>query len=302
MRILHLLNWRLEDVLKVLDKVKEQGFQAIQINPLQPLKEDGFDNWWLSYQPCGFSIGNQYGSKDDLKVLCIEAKKRGIAIYADVICTHVAGSNDGGLTPHERVDEKITSNPYFFREKKLITNWDSRYEVVNYCAGLPSFDMQNWDLQNMIIDFLNELIDCGVEGFRFDSCKSIKTPKEGCDFFPRVFGSLKKATYNYGEVFFASEELIGLYAENLDVLTNTLSRNRNSVVVFAESHDSYYEFSYTKDKSSKEITEEYKNLVHNYPNTIYFARSFDDEWQSQDIKEAHSLANDNNFQKRIIYK
>ncbi|MCI8569288.1 MAG: hypothetical protein HFJ11_04800 [Bacilli bacterium] len=45
MRILHLLNWRLEDVLKVLDKVKEQGFQAIQINPLQPLKEDGFDNW-----------------------------------------------------------------------------------------------------------------------------------------------------------------------------------------------------------------------------------------------------------------
>ena len=88
----------------------------------------------------------------------------------------------------------------------------------------------------------------------------------------------------------------------MDVLTNTLSRNRNSVVVFAESHDSYYEFSYTKDKSSKEITEEYKNLVHNYPNTIYFARSFDDEWQSQDIKEAHSLANDNNFQKRIIYK
>ena len=70
MRILHLLNWRLKDVLKVLDKVKEQGFQAIQINPLQPLKEDGFDNWWLSYQPCGFSIGNQYGSKDDLKYSC----------------------------------------------------------------------------------------------------------------------------------------------------------------------------------------------------------------------------------------
>jgi len=301
MRILHLLNWKLDDVYNVLDIVREQGFQAIQINPLQPLKEEGFDNWWLSYQPCGFRIGNQYGSKDDLKKLTIAAHERGIAIYADVICTHVAGVNDGRLVPHEKVDRILVDNPYFYREQKYISNWESRYEIVNYCAGLPSFDLGNWDLQNIIIDFLNELIECGVDGFRFDSCKSIKTPKEGCDFFLRVFGSLSRAVYNYGEVIFASEELISLYADYIDVLTNTWSRNRNSVVVFSESHDSYYEFEYTRNKDSKEITEDYKKLVHNYPNTIYFARPFDDEWKSQGVKDAHGQENDNNFQKRKIY-
>lgn len=302
MRILHLLSWRLNDVVEVLDDVKEQGFDAIQINPVQPLKEDNFDNWWLSYQPCGFTIGNQYGSKEDLKALCLEAHKKGVAIYADVICTHVAGSDDGSLKPHEKVDGKLIENPYFWREQRLISDWESRYEVVNYCAGLPSFDLQNWDLQNIIIDFLNELIDCGVDGFRFDSAKSIKTQREGCDFFPRVLGSLKKATYNYGEVIFASEDLISLYAEHIDVLTNTWSRNKDNVVIFSESHDSYYEFGYTKDKTSEEITKDYKNLVHIYPKTIYFARSFDDEWKSQGIRDAHGIKNDNNFQYRKVYR
>lgn len=302
MRILHLLSWKLNDVILVLDEVKSQGFQAIQINPLQPLKEDNFDNWWLSYQPCGFEIGNQYGSKEDLKRLCDEAHKRGIAIYADVICTHVAGSNDGSLNPHEKVDKELVNNPYFWREKKFISNWESRYEVVNYCAGLPSFDLQNWDLQNIIRDFLNSLIDCGVDGFRFDSAKSIKTAREGCDFFPRVLGGLKGPAYNYGEVIFADENLIGLYADHIDVLTNTWSRYRDNVVIFSESHDSYYEFGYTKNKTSKEITADYKNLVHSYPNTIYFARSFDEEWKSAEIREAHHKDNDNNFQKRIIYR
>lgn len=301
MRILHLLNWKLYDVEKVLDEVASQGFQAIQINPLQPLKEDNFDNWWLSYQPCAFKIGNQYGSKEDLINLCQEAHKRNISIYADVICTHVAGTNDGNLVPHEKVDKELVNNPYFWREKKRVTNWDSRYETVNYCAGLPSFNLQNWDLQNIIIKFLNELIDCGVDGFRFDSAKSIKTAKEGCDFFPRVLGNLKKPVYNYGEVIFADEELISLYADYIDVLTNTWSRNKDHVVVFPESHDSFYEFGYTKDKSSQEITKDYKVIVHNYPNTIYFARSFDDEWKSKEVKASHNNENDNNFTKTKVY-
>ena len=36
MRVLHLFNWRLEDVEKELGKISEQGFDAVQINPIQP--------------------------------------------------------------------------------------------------------------------------------------------------------------------------------------------------------------------------------------------------------------------------
>ena len=74
MRILHLFNWHLNDINKVLEEVSNQGFDAIQINPIQPLKEDGYDHWWMSYQPCDFSIGNQYGTKEELINLCNNAR------------------------------------------------------------------------------------------------------------------------------------------------------------------------------------------------------------------------------------
>ena len=58
--------------------------------------------------------------------------------------------------------------------------------------GLPGLDLSNYDLQGIIIDYLNELIDCGVNGFRFDAAKSIALPYEGCVFWPRVIYLLKK--------------------------------------------------------------------------------------------------------------
>lgn len=289
LRILQCLNWNLKSIEMVAPKIHEQGFDAVQIGPLQPLKEDVINDWWMSYQPCALEIGNQYGSREDFIHLSEILHDNDLLVFPDVICTHVAGVNDGRLIPHEKVDPKLVENQYFWREAKLIDNWDSRFQVVNYCAGLPSFDLHNWDLQNYIVKFLDDFVACGADGFRFDSAKSIATPREGCDFFPRVLGSLKNSDklYNYGEVIFADEELIALYCDYLDVLTNTWSRNINNVVVFSESHDSYYGFGYTKDKSSKEITKDYANIAKYYPKTIYFARPWDNEWQSSDIKEIH---------------
>ena len=74
MRILHLLQWPLNDITdEVMNTAKRQGFDVIQINPIQPLKEDTSLSelkWWMSYQPCDLAIGNQYGSKLDLINCC----------------------------------------------------------------------------------------------------------------------------------------------------------------------------------------------------------------------------------------
>ncbi len=288
LRILQCLNWQLSSICEVAPVIREQGFDAVQIGPLQPLKEEGDVEWWMSYQPCAFTIGNQYGSKQDFVELCRVLHENNLLVFPDVICTHVAGVNDGRIIPHEKVDSKLVNNPYFWREAKDINDWDNRYQVINYCAGLPSFDLYNHELQNYIITFLNELVNCGADGFRFDSAKSIPTPREGCDFFPRVLSELsKKSLYNYGEVIFASEELISLYVDYLDVLTNTWSYQKDKVVLFSESHDSFLGLGYTREKSSFEITNEYRHLVNHYPKTIYYARPFDDEWKSDRIKKIH---------------
>ena len=192
MRVLHLFNWRLEDVEKELGKISEQGFDAVQINPIQPLKEDGLRQWWMSYQPIGFSIGNYFGTKEDLIRLCSEAEKYGIKIIADVVCNHMAAKNDDALHPHEKVDPKLRNRKDFWKETRNVENWKDRYQVTHYCMGLPGLNVAEHDLQDIIIDFLNELIDCGVSGFRFDAAKSIVLPEEGYDFWPRVIYCLKK--------------------------------------------------------------------------------------------------------------
>ena len=288
MRILQCLNGQLDSVAEVAPIIREQGFQAVQVGPLQPLKEDEYEHWWMSYQPCALTIGNQYGSRDDFIRLCDILHNEGLLVFPDVVCTHVAGAVDGTLSPHEKVDHKLTENPKFWREAKFIDNWDDRFQVIHYCAGLPTFDLSNTELQDYVICFLNDLISCGADGFRFDSAKSIPTPSEGCNFFPRVLSNLNSNhLFNYGEVIFADESLISMYTDYLDVLTNTWSECKDNVVLFSESHDSFLGLGYTRDKSSREVTLDYAHVVDNFPKTIYYARPFDDEWKSSAIKEIH---------------
>lgn len=288
MRILHMFNWNLRDIEGELSKIAEQGFDAIQINPIQPLKDEKASQWWMSYQPCGFEIGNRFGSKEDLQRLCFTAKQYGISVIADVVCNHVAGADDGSLKPSDKVDKKITSHPEYFKEFKNIKDWDNRYEVTHYCLGLPGLNVYNHDVQDMITDYLNELIDCGVEGFRFDAAKNIALPSEGCDFWPRVLSNLKRQDlFMYGEVIFENEQRINQYGEFINVVTNSDTNKRDLLVKFVESHDSYLEFGYTKKFSSDEISRQYGDLTRQYPHTLYYARPFDNGWKSPIVKNAN---------------
>ena len=299
MKILHLFNWELKNIIDVLPKVEEQGFDAVLINPIQPLKEDGFNLWWLSYQPVGFKIGNQYGSKEDLERLCLIASEFNIKIFSDVICTHVAGSIDGSLNTHYRVDKELVNNPYFWKERRNIENWNDRYQVTNYCPGLPALDVKNYDLQDKVISFLNELIDCGVRGFRFDSAKNIALPEEGCDFFPRVLSILKRDDiYSFGEVICSSDDLINRYSRYLNVLTDNLMWS-DRTVVYPESHDTYQGFEIKEGNrtvrltssyvSTDDINRRYRELEENHSNVLYYARPFDDNngWLSNEIKDVN---------------
>ena len=89
--ILHLFQWKLADIEKNLLTIKQQGFNSILISPVQPFKNELENNWYWCYQPLSFSIGNKYGTKEELKKLCDVSHKLGIEVYIDVVVTHVAG-------------------------------------------------------------------------------------------------------------------------------------------------------------------------------------------------------------------
>lgn len=290
MKIVHLFNYRLNDI--DVQKVKEQGFEAIQISPIQPCKEG--NEWWKLYQPYDFSIGNKLGSKEDLINLCTRAEETGIKIIADVVLNHVAGRDSGEIEPHEKVNEKLLREGYL-KDKNCIYNWEDRWEVTHKSVGLPTLNTYNYDIQLMATNFLNELIDCGIGGFRFDSAKNIALPEEDCSYWINVLNGLKrKNLFNYAEVINASNKLIEEYQKYINVLTNGSSWDKEKLVVFPFSHDTDLEFGYTKNMNDSICVEEYKVLAELFPHVIFYARPFNMCWQSEEIKKINMRCKDGN--------
>ena len=121
-RILHLFEWRITDIIKELSNIKEQGFNYIQISPIQPLKELSYA-WWTLYQPCDLSIGNAWiGSQGDLALLCNIAENYGIKIIADVVICHMAGKNNGELKPNKMVNKKLRETKEYWLEQQMISD------------------------------------------------------------------------------------------------------------------------------------------------------------------------------------
>ena len=294
MRVVSLFDCNLDNIKCFLKEIKEQGFDAVQISPLQNTKDDNSKEWWMLYQPINFNIGNRIGNKESLKRLCDEAAKYGIHIISDVVVNHLAATNERfSLIPNERCDKDLLYNPDCWKERKSVINWDDRYQVTHYCMGLPGLNPNNKLVQEKVINMLNELIECGVGGFRFDAAKSIALPEEGCDFFKNVTFSLKRwLPIIYGEVLFSDKELIKKYAKYLKVLTNSDAYNNNDIIKFIENKDSYLssELSFTKNVPIWEIDNWYDNICNYYPNTLYYARNYSNDWnswRSNEIKEAN---------------
>lgn len=281
MKIIHLFNYKLNDI--EVTKVKKQGFEAIQISPIQPCKEG--NEWWKLYQPFDFAIGNKIGTKEELIDLCSRAKKEGIKIIVDVVLNHVAGKDNGEVKPHENVNRRFLKDGYL-KDNKCISNWENRWEVTHNSIGLPTLNTYNYDIQLMAIDFLNELIDCGVSGFRFDSAKNIALPHEDCNFWVNVLNGLKeKNLFNYAEVINASTQLIEEYQKYINVLTDGYSWDKEKLVVFPFSHDTDLTFNYTKNMSDSMCMEEYKVLAELFPHIIFYARQFNMCWENKEIRK-----------------
>ena len=297
MRILSLFDCPLEEIKGLVPIIKEQGFDAVQISPLQKTKDDSSKEWWMLYQPISMELGNKIGSKEELKQLCDVANSYGVYIIADVVVNHLAGSdNEGSLTPQS----------YCWKEKKNMgpKDWDDRYKVTHYCMGLPGLNPRNEIVQRKVINMLNEYADLGVNGFRFDAAKSIALPEEfgeNCRFFPNVTYSLKRwIPIIYGEVLFSDKELIGKYSKYMKVLTTGDSDDRDSIIRFVENKDSYLSGDvgkWTANWPVEKVVDDYANwLTPNYPNSLFYARntygrSSEDwhAWKSEKVRKANKV-------------
>ncbi len=301
MRILSLFQMKLNDIDdSMIEKIKSQGFDCIQISPVQQTKDESSNEWWMLYQPINFSVGNKYGSKSDLKYLCERCHKKGINVIVDVVIAHMAGENTyGSLDPNRQIDEHLRNRNSAWRRKENIkgNEWSDRYKVTHYCMGVPGLNPNDEMVQELVINFLNELIDLGVDGFRFDAAKSIGLPNDDdinnrSNFFPIITYCLKRPVYViYGEVLNYPEYMINKYSKYMKVLTDVNTSDDDALVRFAETKDTFKDeqMGYTRNTSASDISNRYFDVCKNYTNSLYYRRDNweSGEWESNKVKDAN---------------
>lgn len=306
MRILQLLSISLIEIEKKLPLIYESGFDAIQINPLQPLKTNKTDlsdiPWWLSYQPIDFTIGNQYGTKEDFMRLCEKANAYGISMIPDVVINHVANQSQYPLEPHQRVNPEILNHKEFFKEQKDITDWNDRNQTIHYCMGLPGLNLEEPELQKMILRLFREYIVCGAKGFRIDAAKHIALPEEGNDFWDNwanVEGMDKQ--FVYGEIIYPAP--MDTYKKYFKILSGEIGDDEN-LINFVETHDVYFNhWTEVANLEPEEVSLLYKKLAENlYPHIFYFARPNSMEWSSDVVRNANQIHQEKKSQKTKQFK
>ena len=281
MRGVQLLNWKLKTIEELLPDIHKQGFDTIQINPMQKFKYDKFFRWWLSYQPLGFELGNMFGDKNDLSSLTATANdKYGIRIITDVVANHAANANDEDcLMPHETVDESLRDDVHCWKwPKVLLSDGDDRKKAVSELIGLPGLDLNNEKVKQQALNYLKELKDCGVGGFRFDAAKHIGLPSDGVDFFEKVKDFVSQEDlYAYAEFLGGNQKWRDEFTKYMDLVTGfkTKVSDKNKHVAYIESHDTYLnnDSHSTRNITISQLDGLYDLLTDVYPKTLHYVRA-----------------------------
>ena len=186
--------WSFNTIRENMKAIAEAGFTTVQTPPAQlcvtQTKGDkgggnqlyGHGRWYYHYQPTDWKIGNyQVGTKEDLIALCAEAEKYGVKIIVDVLPNHtsiddtrVEDALDVAVGGHE--------NLYHANGFNEIMDYNDRLQcTTGQMGGLPDVNTENPDFQHYYMTYVNDLISCGVRGFRYDTAKHIGLPSDPVD-------------------------------------------------------------------------------------------------------------------------
>lgn len=250
--ILHAWNWSYNNIKSNMKTIAECGYTSVQVSPIQVAKENtkgvSVGNWWVFYQPAGFTIdntgGSALGNKAEFKAMCDEAHKYGVKVIVDVVANHLGNRSDW-TTLCDRAyqyESQIANNWLFHNEGSCHDG--SAWNVVKGQIGMPDLQTENSHVQQRVLSFLKECIDNGADGFRFDAAKHIETPDDGSNgsqFWPTVINGANsyyasKGTYDtlycYGEILntCGSGRSYSSYTKYMSVTDNTTGNNIRSAV------------------------------------------------------------------------
>ena len=280
--ILQAFNWSASAVQAKLADIKAAGYASVQMSPMQIRKNNSGSwrsNWWSLYQPYGMKIAEWsdqgvLGTVTDLKALCAAAKQAGIGIIMDVVLNHLGGPDNKHFDSEvQYVEGEIYSNDLMHHYGA--SNNSQEGTIRGAIGGYPDLKTEDGRVMKRCLQLLEDYLDCGVTGFRFDAAKHIETPFDGewaSSFWPYVVNGARRyakekgydTPFCYGEALGAGDDRsLSWYAPYMAITDGANSYdlregintgnpgkingnyysglNPDHNVLWAESHDLYQE-------------------------------------------------------------
>ena len=235
--ILHCFSWSFKTITESMEDIAMAGFSTIQTSPINACYDGGdagielfgSGKWYYHYQPTDWTIGNyQLGTKEEFKKMCETAHSYGIKVLVDVAPNHTTKELDaisktfidavGGM------DKMYHSNGM----DAIIDYKDRSQCTLMAVGGLYDVNTENPLFQNYFINYLNECIACGADGFRYDTAKHIGLSDDPKDdpslennFWDRVTTEVKKESglFSYGETLQDGGERTADYIKKIGATT-----------------------------------------------------------------------------------
>ncbi len=246
--ILHAWSWSLNTVAENMKDIADAGYKYVQVSPVQAcfIGEDGGlslfsepgdtvkGKWYYYYQPTDWTIGNYImGTRDEFKAMCDSAYNHNVKVIVDVLPNHTAMDPTavlpGLINAVGGFDNLFHANGF-----TPITDYNDRLQcTTGEMGGLKDVNTENPDFQYYYLQYVNDLINLGARGFRYDTAKHIGLPSDPLDpkaernnFWDVVTGresvkglslSMPDSIFFYGEVLQDRNVPEAGYAEYMDL-------------------------------------------------------------------------------------
>jgi len=217
MSIYHAFDEKYSDIIDKLPELYSFGYEYIQISPPQKSRLDlphdakpgtPENVWWLRYQPIEHSIGNVYGSREELTELCNIAETHNIKIIADLALNFMGALNGIGKKEWEKAEllarqgNDTLLNSYmdildkayppftiddYLPRTNLLANGRSIF--LWFGGELPALKTKTQKVRDIHVSYMKDLVACGIKGFRWDAIKFMDptTLKWYLDLFPEIW-------------------------------------------------------------------------------------------------------------------
>lgn len=194
--ILHAWSWSFPTIAENMKEIADAGYGYVQTSPANTcfvgeeggmalFSEEGDSvkgKWYYHYQPIDWKVGNyQLGTRDQFKALCDSALKYNVKVLVDVLPNHTAFDTTA-VTPAMNLAVGGHDRLYHANGLKEIKDYNDREQCTLWAmGGLPDVNTENPDFQYYFLQYINDVINLGGRGFRYDTAKHIGVHSDPVD-------------------------------------------------------------------------------------------------------------------------